>query len=299
MRGRATLKRLAELGLDASGASSLLRRRMAGRDLVLAYHNVVHDDQVAAGASGHLGLANFVAQMHMLAKHADVVPVTSLAGPPAPTGRPRVAITFDDGYRGAIRLAMPVLASLGLPATIFVCPGLVGGEAFWWDSPDLDAWTRKEQVLDALQGRELRVREFMRWHGLRGSDRVGDFLPAREQELLEASERPGISIGAHTVTHPNLSMLPEEEVRSELAECRDRLAGSYRSAVRWIAYPFGLANPMVERVAAEEGYDGAFVLDGGWIPGDGRRITALPRLNIAAGLSIRGFRLRLAGLFAR
>ena len=55
----------------------------------------------------------------------------------------------------------------------------------------------------------------------------------------------------------------------------------------------------LERVAQEVGYVGGFVLDGGWIPAVGARRFGLPRLNIAAGLSTRGFRLRLADFFAR
>lgn len=298
-QARATAKRLAELGIDASGAGNLLRRRMAGRDLVLAYHNIVPDAEVRPDASGHLGLANFTEQMQALAALADVVPVTALARPASAGARPRVAITFDDGYRGAFRHAVPVLEELGLPATFFVCPELMGGGGFWWDTPTLAVWPRRAEILERLQGRGPRVRAWMREQGIVEVALGPDFLPASEAEILEYSRRPGIAIGAHTMVHPNLASLTEAEVRHELSATRDWLSPRFGSWVRWVAYPFGLSNALVERVTAEEGYEGGFVLDGGWIPVEGARITALPRLNIAAGLSIRGFRLRLAGLFAR
>jgi peptidoglycan/xylan/chitin deacetylase (PgdA/CDA1 family) len=295
---RLIAKRVAEVALDLSGAGRALRRRMAGRDLILAYHNVVPDHEVLAEFSGHLGASAFEAQMRSLARLADVVPVTALAAQPAPSRRPRVAITFDDGYRGAFRHAVPVLEALGLPATFFVCPGLMGRDAFWWDTPNLAVWKRRGDVLERLQGRGARVREWIASQGLVHGDDRPDFMPASEAEVMAFAARPGISIGSHTVSHPNLSQLGEDEVRRELVESRDALSARFPSYVPWVAYPFGLANPMVERVTAEEGYVGGFVLDGGWIR-PGAPITALTRLNIAAGLSIRGFRLRLAGLFAR
>ncbi len=295
---RYVAKRVAEVALELGGAGALLRRRMGGRGLILAYHNIVPDDEVRGEFSGHLGASAFEAQMRALARHADVVPITELVVPAGPRRRPRVAVTIHDGYQGAFRHAVPVLVALGLPATFFVCPGLLGGEAFWWDTPNLAVWKRRADVLERLQGRGPRVREWIAGQGLAQNDRRPDFLPATEEEVLDFAAHPGIAIGSHTVSHPNLAQLDEAEVRQELVESRDRLAARFPSFVPWIAYPFGLANPTVERVAAEEGYEGGFVLDGGWIR-PGTRITALTRLNIAAGLSIRGFRLRLAGLFAR
>src|ERR1700720_4471055 len=39
-------------------------------------------------------------------------------------------LTFDDGTLDNLELLLPVLAELGLPATIFVCPGLLGQNHF-------------------------------------------------------------------------------------------------------------------------------------------------------------------------
>jgi peptidoglycan/xylan/chitin deacetylase (PgdA/CDA1 family) len=43
-------------------------------------------------------------------------------------------ITFDDGYVDTLRYAKPILERLGLPATVFVTTGYIGGHReFWWD----------------------------------------------------------------------------------------------------------------------------------------------------------------------
>jgi len=48
--------------------------------------------------------------------------------------RPRVAITFDDGYADNLRQAAPLLGDLGIPATVFVVSGAIRERReFWWD----------------------------------------------------------------------------------------------------------------------------------------------------------------------
>ncbi|GLQ53669.1 hypothetical protein GCM10010862_09280 [Devosia nitrariae] len=45
-----------------------------------------------------------------------------------------VAVTFDDGYRDNLTVAAPILASLGISATVFITTGSIGStRAFWWD----------------------------------------------------------------------------------------------------------------------------------------------------------------------
>lgn len=296
---RRAAKQVVEVVLEGSGISALARRRMGGRDLVLAYHGVVEDGAVHADASAHLAVSSFAAQMEAIAELAEVVPVGALFAPPRRRDRPRVAITFDDGYRGALRHAVPILTALGLPATFFVCPSLLGGEHFWWDCRSLDVWQRKPELLDRLEGRAERVWPRLREEGF-GTEALGDdFRPASIEEVRAAAAAPGITVGSHTMRHPNLAVLGMDAVRAELGEAHRWLSAQVPSYLPWIAYPFGLATPEVERVAEELGYAGGFVLDGGWIPATGARRYGLPRLNIAAGLSTRGFRIRLADIFAR
>jgi peptidoglycan/xylan/chitin deacetylase (PgdA/CDA1 family) len=79
---------------------------------------------------------NFAAQLDVLRRRCDVVPLSSL---PDRSGgaRPRVAITFDDGYVDNLTNAGPELAERGLTATVFVVSTpLHEGAEFWWDRID-------------------------------------------------------------------------------------------------------------------------------------------------------------------
>ena len=102
--------------------------------LVLMYHRVAEpaiDPWRLCVSPRHFG-----EQLDVLRAHADVVALQGLvdALPAGGTTRPTVAVTFDDGYVDNLRDAKPLLEHAGLPATVFVATGYLGGERpFWWD----------------------------------------------------------------------------------------------------------------------------------------------------------------------
>jgi peptidoglycan/xylan/chitin deacetylase (PgdA/CDA1 family) len=129
----------------------------------------------------------------------------------------------------------------------------------------------------------------------------GEFIAASWDAIRRAASLPGISIASHTRTHPNLASLELEVLAEELAGSRAELQQMIPESRPWLAYPYGLCSPAVERAAADAGYEAAFRVTGGVLRGGDPLPSrfALPRLNIPAGLSLRGFRLRAAGLLGR
>jgi hypothetical protein len=99
-------------------------RRVRGGSLILAYHGIVPltaGDTVGAGERAlYVRQSDFAAQLDMLSSVADVVPLASIDA--ATSARPRVAITFDDAYQGAVTAGVDELVARALPATIFVAP---------------------------------------------------------------------------------------------------------------------------------------------------------------------------------
>ena len=150
-------------------------------------------------------------------------------------------ITFDDGYAGVYRHALPTLRSLGMSATVFVTTG------------ERKAGSPSSR-LPMLEGRTM-----LSW-----------------SELAEMAEA-GFSIGAHTLTHPDLTRLSYERASHEMKESRDRLADKLGVAVRSFAYPYGAYHHGV-RAIAEELFDVACSDRLGWAS-TGSDLFALERIE--------------------
>jgi len=303
---RAALKRLLERVFLHGGPAALSRVRVRGQGLILAYHNVVADDDAGVGdASLHLPLSAFHAQLAALEEYVEVVPLPTLLEEPRAARKrpkPRVAISFDDAYHGTVTVGLPELARRGMPATVFVCPGRLGGEKFWWDryawaiSDDPDSRFR-DAALHHHGGAEERISAAARARGWSESDLPDSFSPAHEKDLAEAARLPGVLVASHSWSHPNLANLEGDELRTELVRSREWLAERFENSLRWLSYPYGIVNERVASAAADAGYEAALRVEGGWLT-DGLDKFMLPRLNVPAGLSNTGFRCRLSGLFA-
>jgi peptidoglycan/xylan/chitin deacetylase (PgdA/CDA1 family) len=288
-----------EVVLTASGLPALGRRRRRRDTLVLAYHNVVPDGATAFGDRAlHLPLSRLRAQLAALRATHDVVSLDALDEPPR-SPRPRAAITFDDAYAGALALGVPAVLDAGFPATIFVAPALLGRDAMWWDlladpARGLNAEVR-DHALETLRGEHDPILAWARARGVPLAPppplaRIGTL-----EELRAAALRPGITLGLHTWDHPNLARLSREAAYADLVRTRDWLTAQLGAPRPWLAFPYGRFADTSLHAARDAGLVRAFRVDGGWL-GDGAEPLATPRLNVPAGLSDRGFTLRLAGV---
>lgn len=295
---RSFLRGAREKALVAAGSSRRARARSPGHLSILAYHNIISDREKPAGdRSLHLRLSEFRKQLDLLVEHFDFVELKRAHTLGAIRERPAVAITFDDAYWGALKLGIPELFARRIPVTVFVCPGLLGGEGFWWDrlsSPEngMDPEVRRE-VLETYQG----IQERSLAHFSPG--RIPDSLrPAQIEELDEASGFPNVSLASHTWAHPNLARLGLEGIADQLETSRSWLRERYPESVlqKHISFPYGLFDDRVIRTAQEMGFEHFYRIEGGRSELPLSAPYILPRLNIPAGISIRGFELRASGV---
>jgi peptidoglycan/xylan/chitin deacetylase (PgdA/CDA1 family) len=299
---RKLLKGMAE-GLLCEVGTAAFFRRLHGRDtLILAYHNIVPEGEASVGDSSlHLLQRNFAAQLDLLARTHDVVPLAEALEARRAGRRPRVVVTFDDAYEGAVVAGATELVRRGLPATFFVAPGYVGGGSFWWDviaerggGPVSEA--SRARALDALQGRGERVRAWATGAGLTVRE-VPRHQTVASEAQLRALPADLIGLGSHSWSHPNLAALSAEEVSTELSQPLAWLRERFTNVIPWVAYPYGLSSPAVEAAAREAGYEGGLRVSGGWHrAGETVSRYAMPRHNIPAGLSRNGFELLVSGV---
>lgn len=237
------------------GASSLL---------VLIYHRVLPEpDPLLPDEPDATG---FAAQLDVIGSLFNVLPlaeaVRRLRAGQLPARA--VCITFDDGYANNCEVALPVLKSRDMPATVFVAPGFLSGGRMFNDTV-IEAVRRASCELDLTRegfGRyelpddSARIRaiaailpvlkylpqaERMR-RAAAIAERVGAELPddlMMTEEQVRRLHGEGIGIGAHTVNHPILANVDEATARREIVESKSRLAEMIGAPITTFAYPNG------------------------------------------------------------
>lgn len=124
------------------------------------------------------------------------------------------------------------------------------------------------------------------WVGKDADEESSRMLNWRE---LAESEQAGIEIGAHTVRHPQLDLLPEKELREELTASKSALEDHLGHEVPGLAYPFGYSNRRVREVAVELGYVYAYAVGNAMTTGAAGKFT-YPRLTVRRTTTMDEFR---------
>jgi peptidoglycan/xylan/chitin deacetylase (PgdA/CDA1 family) len=108
-------------------------------------------------------------------------------------------------------------------------------------------------------------------------------------EELRDLHAAGIEIGAHSLTHPDLSVLSYEHALTELASCKRQLEEVLEEPVEVAAYPFGRATEETARACRDAGFRAACVATG---RGDWSDPYLLPRQDMENGSTLLGLRLK-------
>ncbi|HEY8680955.1 MAG TPA: polysaccharide deacetylase family protein [Candidatus Dormibacteraeota bacterium] len=99
---------------------------------IVMYHRILERGGQSGADPYSVSVDLLEAQLDWFASHSFApVPLDLALQVPAPGETRRFAVTFDDGYADCLELALPVLRSRGVPATVFVVSKAVGGHADW------------------------------------------------------------------------------------------------------------------------------------------------------------------------
>jgi peptidoglycan/xylan/chitin deacetylase (PgdA/CDA1 family) len=202
-------------------ALSVLSRvpRTPGPGVRIVHYHYVFDDE----------RERFARQLQFLAR--EFAPVSlSEAVERLQLGRTEgdeIVVTFDDGFQNHLDNAAPLLAEQGFSACFFL-------------------------VTDLLDASPERAKKFER-------ERLHLPLPVEPLDW-DGAERLlalGHEVGSHTVSHPDLTSLPPDELERELEASREELSRRLGSA-RHLSAPYGERGRFSERVAAaarDAGYE--------------------------------------------
>jgi hypothetical protein len=102
---------------------------------------------------------------------------------------------------------------------------------------------------------DLRIADLLIKYNLTGTFYIAkNYLPTRLSETEIARFSQQHEIGSHTLTHPDLTSIPLDQVRSELKDSKAWLEGVIQKPVTAFCYPRGQFNPEIQRAVAEAGY---------------------------------------------
>lgn len=241
---------------------------------IIVYHRVLEDS--AEGVQPYIGVpqAAFRAQLAFYREHFQVVSLDEgvrrlNAGQ---LERPLLAITFDDGYRDNLDLALPVLKEMRMPATVFVTTDcLEHGQLLWPDrvraavygapaGSEIHMGGHTATVPEDLPGRIALMKNVLVHVKTLPGERREDFLiglpgPVANQPtprlMLDWDEArtladAGIAIESHTLSHPILTRIDNGQAGREIEASRTLIEERLGRACRWFAYPNGTADDFAD-----------------------------------------------------
>ena len=270
-----------------------VRRLFKKEVTVLAYHRVLDVgncsqykyDRELISATPEM----FDAQLQFLKRHYDVIDLVTLNDRlrnNSITGK-ELVITFDDGFSDNYSNAFPLLKSHGIPGVFFVSTGYIGAQSTFWFNDVVCAINSADQLKFKLgkhdvdlsastDNREQCIQQTLRYlKKSPNSDRIqaiGSLFKQLNYDLHNTPElehpmtwdnvkemhAAGMEIGSHTVSHPILSRLTEQELHDEIYNSKSILESQLNTPCNSIAYPVGgydEFNQKVETLCQSAGYN--------------------------------------------
>lgn len=320
----AILKGCVYYGASRVGQLPGVRALFAGRAAILLYHEIQRDcrSELMTGTSVSL----FEYSLNWLRQDGwSIVSLDECLQKLASKDRSRryAALTFDDGYRDNVSVALPILERHNVPFMMYVPTGApTRSLQSWWLGVRKLFLLRDRIAIDALgrrfDCRELRSKmsgfeEVIQWvhQDYRRAALLAStfkqnkislatlneqyFLDERELSIL--ARHPLASIGGHTASHAALATLDSSSARAELADNRRYLENLIQKSVRHVAYPYGTPGACglrEEHLANEVGFQSAVTTTQRQLHDHKVNRFALPRICCQ---SRSAFTARMSGIF--
>jgi peptidoglycan/xylan/chitin deacetylase (PgdA/CDA1 family) len=214
---------------------------------IFLYHRFGHE----ISDSMTISVARFESQLKKFKEdNRPVIPlrrlVESLLTKAAPPPPRAVVLTVDDGHISVYTQMFPLIKKYGIPVTLFLYPSAISNASY---------------AVTWAQLREMKETGLLDYQG-------------------------------HTYWHPNFKTekkrLPPEEyrhfVQGQLKKGKEKLEKEFHSKVDLLAWPFGIHDEELMRLAQEAGYVAAFTMERREVKAP-ENMMALPRYLLADPMS--------------
>ena len=280
------------------------RPQVAADSVAIIMVHGVHDESEGLGralSTSSVSLKSFEANILALSRVYSFVSmddvVAMLTGNAAWRTR-CLTLTFDDSLKSHTSTVAPKLVRWGIPATFYISTEVIETQRpYWWmrleyavsrldgQTVTLEIPERGRFVLEASRSaqvlRELKtvLRGAVSAECERAINMVESQLGVSPADLRNAYPHSrvmtwkdvkqlkelGMTIGSHTVTHPNLTLLSGGELRLELESSRNMIEQQCQTSCRHLCYPYGAHSDSVCEAARAAGYASAVTtVSPGW-----------------------------------
>jgi peptidoglycan/xylan/chitin deacetylase (PgdA/CDA1 family) len=242
----------------------------------------------------------FESQMKYLRRNFNVIPLQealTIAGDAVRNFNSEIILTFDDGLRNNCTIAYPILLRYELPATFFVCPGLIESRTWQWayemeqrllgchlnrlnqicEQLGIGEQERKgnngsgvvETIIELMKkmdnDRRIRSEHFIRslTPDYNTTKRQHDLYDTMSWDELQSMDPELITIGSHTVHHQLLTRIPSEEMQYQIKESKQWLQRRLKRPVDFFCYPNGDYDASIAHVVAQN-YKAAVTTESGY-----------------------------------
>jgi peptidoglycan/xylan/chitin deacetylase (PgdA/CDA1 family) len=191
---------------------------------ILCYHKIATPPRKARIKGLYLDPTLFNRQMEELSVNGFI---SDFPGLPATQEKNTLTITFDDGFLNNLTEAVPCMRKRNIRAINYLVADRLGQTSDWEG--------REGGEADPL----MNVRQVKEW--------------------LSA----GHWIGAHTCTHPRLSLLSRDQAKEEIFSSKKKLEDRFGLPVEHFAYPYGDYNQTTVELVREAGFKTAVTMHRG------------------------------------
>jgi peptidoglycan/xylan/chitin deacetylase (PgdA/CDA1 family) len=298
-----------------SGISDIILRSNRQKILVLNYHGVVHGNYLAIN-NKHLSVVEFEKHLKLIVKKFQPIKYSE-TDLPYFGHKPRVVITFDDGFQNNFTVALPLLKKYKIPAVFFISAiaASKGDPIIWPDFIESLCFLRtgKEIAFDDFtfnyHGRlkfidtkhNQNIFSFFKQLGKDQRTRIIDFLNSKygvedfirkkprefwalmnkeEISALVNAHEDFFSVGSHGYDHYNLANIPLSEMEYELDFSKKILEEVTNKDVDSIAFPDGNYNLKVAESCLKSGYKFLFGVNENQLKEQG--INVISRFSVSS-----------------
>lgn len=252
---------------------------------ILMYHRFSRSDNLNATSAETL-----TSHLEYLTKKYQIIPLSDLVSKVQneESIAPNTAVlTIDDGYHDTFEVAFPILKKFNVPATLFVVTDFLDGKIWIWTDKARYALfkTKLNEFTLEVGEKSFQVKLTDKDSRLNFATKINSELKKlstieRDKKILELAEiskvdipglppkefspiswdealqldKNGVSIESHTISHPILTNISDENLANELSNSKLVLEEKLQRAVNIFCYPNGNVSAREQEAVSKAKY---------------------------------------------